>query len=198
MQKALSSRVFSGKSLRLLLTFIVSLSFSFLWLYFGEQWKVLADGEHYVKMYEGIVIEVPFAYRVLTPFLAHLLPLGVKISFAFVTIAGLTAASLMFVLYMIEIGEKFLILIIALFWTTSFAFVYYGTTLIRADAFIYFCIPLFFLLAQKNTNVLFLSLVLIIGQLAHETVLICLPMIWIDKIFASDFLGAKNYTNICL
>jgi len=41
-----------------------------LWMQLADPWEVLADGVHYLRMYEGKVADRPFGYRLLAPTLA--------------------------------------------------------------------------------------------------------------------------------
>jgi len=163
-----------------------------IWLMSAEPWEILADGQYYMMLYEGNPAPAPFGYRVLTPLMASLLPCDARTAFGIVTAACLTIASGIIALYLAESG--FRETCVGLFmWLTSFAFIYYATTYVRADAPMLLMIALFFLLSKKHVHYLFLAAVLAIGCLAHETMLICLPILWIDKLLPAGLTGARHY-----
>lgn len=175
--------------------FFISLGFAFLWVYIGEPWEVLADGTHYMKMYNGELAPSPFGYRVLTPFLASLLPWSAKINFAFITLVSLSITTSLLVQYIVVIGGSTINkILVALFWITSFPFIYYGTTFIRADAIMYLLIALTILLSKYRISSLILLFLLAIGTFAHEMVMIVIPALWLDKIFNGSLTGGKSYS----
>lgn len=173
---------------------LFSVLLSVLWILVADKWDVLADGTHYMMMYHGEVALSPFGYRVLTPFLASLLPFDAMTSFAVVTLSFLALTSGVLMLYasnvkMPDAGK----LAVFLFWVTSFPYLYYGTTFVRADALMFLLIAVVILLSRLKASSLLLLALLSIGTLAHEMVMIVIPALWLDKLFSGTLTGGKHY-----
>ncbi len=175
--------------------FIGSIFVCLVWVLIADEWSVLADGVHYMKMYEGEVADSPFGYRVLAPLIASLLPFSAKESFAVVTVSALALTASLLWLYAADQGLSLLGRAVAvLFWLTSFPFIYYGTTFIRADAIMYLVIALVFVLSRQKVSFILLMCLVAIGTLAHEMVLIVVPALWLDRVFGGSLTGGKSYT----
>jgi hypothetical protein len=169
--------------------------FCLFWVSFGEPWEVLGDGKHYLEMLRGHIETVPFGYRAFTPYVASLLPWQYMTNFTVVTLTSLTLATAVVGFYAVQ--EKKSIpytLILCGLWGTSFSFVYYGTTFIRADAPMFLCLWLVFTLSHQHKSIVLLFLIATIGQLAHETMLIFLPIFWLEKFFGGRLSGARYYS----
>jgi hypothetical protein len=170
-----------------------------LWLLLGEPWEVLADGSQYMAMFNGQATSPPFGYRVLTPFLAHLLPWSAAINFGAVTVACLSLASGFLALFGRAAGLPMrAVILLCTLWASSFAFIYYDTTRIRADAPMLMLMAAFFWLTIKRASVGWLWLVMAAGILSHETMLVCLPAIWLDKLLNKDLTGGRHYGHVPL
>lgn len=178
-----------------LLVSLLSLFFSLIWIYVGEKWEVLADGTHYMLMYDGHIANSPFGFRILTPWLASILPWDAKTSFTIVTLACLSVTTGILLQYISEFHKfnitKFFVFIS---WVTSFPFIYYGTTLIRADALMLLIISLVILLSKYNASSLLLFILLSIGTLSHEMVMIVIPFLLLDKFLSGSLSGGSNYS----
>ncbi|HFC52847.1 MAG TPA: hypothetical protein ENJ43_00235 [Gammaproteobacteria bacterium] len=178
----------------LVLTSLVSVLLSVLWIFLADKWDVLADGKHYMMMYHGEVARSPFGYRVLTPFLASLLPFDAMTSFAVVTLSSLALTSGVLMLY----AESAKLpgsarMAVFLFWVTSFPYLYYGTTFVRADGLMFLTIALVILLSRFKVSSLVLMVLLSIGTLAHEMVMIVIPALWLDRVFSGTLTGGRHY-----
>lgn len=170
-----------------------------LWIVVGEHWEVLADGKHYMAMLLGQAEEPPFAYRVLTPWLAHLLPWAAELNFGVVTVASLSMATGFVALYARQSGMQARgVAVMCLLWATSFAFVYYNTTRVRADAPMFMMLAVLFWLAKCRVSAMWLGLTLCIGGLSHETMLIGLVALGIDKLLSTDLLGGAHVKYVSL
>ncbi|MBT9609509.1 MAG: hypothetical protein WAP57_11695 [Aquabacterium commune] len=165
------------------------------WIWAGEPWEVLADGKHYMAMYMGQPTAPPFAYRVLTPWLAHLLPWSPEFNFGVVTVACLSLATGFIALFAHQSGLPTRgVAVMCLLWVTSFAFVYYDTTRIRADAPMFLMMAVLFCVAKYGVSTLWLGIVLSIGCLSHETMLVGLAALCVDKLFSTNLMaGAKRH-----
>jgi len=164
------------------------------WLWLGERWEVPADGQRYMALYEGRLTEAPFAYRWLTPALARLLPWSATVNFSVVTIGSLSLATGFVAL----LGRSLqwptrAVLLTCLLWISAFAFVYYGTTRVRADGPMLMLMPALFLAARARVSIIWLALIMLTGCMAHETMLVCLPLLWLDKRLALGQWGGQHY-----
>ena len=56
----------------------------FTWGFIADEWEILGDGVHYIKLYNGEIADGPFGYRILAPALARLLPWDATKSFTFI------------------------------------------------------------------------------------------------------------------
>lgn len=173
---------------------IVGLLAGLLWIQIGEPWAVLADGSHYMAMYQGQATEAPFAYRIATPFLAHLLPWSAEFNFGVVTVACLSLATGFIALFAQQSGLPVrAIAVVCVLWLTSFAFTYYDTTRVRADGPMLMLLAALFWLSKCRVSAVWLALVLACGALSHETMLIGLAALGIDKLLNTSLTGGRNY-----
>ncbi len=179
---------------RLFLAVIISGLMAVFWYFFGEPWEVLGDATWYVRMTHGEAAPVPFGYRILTPALARLLPLPPEISFTLLTMSCLVLITPILICYGSDEQKSILLSgMITAFWITSFAFIYYSTTIVRADGPTLFLLALLFYLSKKNSSWLLLCLLLALGIAAHETVLIFLVALWLDKLLQGSLTRANRY-----
>lgn len=154
-----------------------------LWLRIGEPWETVADGAHYLLLFDGKPAPLPFGYRLLMPWLARQLPGSASLNFGILSLSFLIVAGGVVALYADTVGQStFLALSAAFLWATSFAFAYYGTTWVRADPAMYCLLFLGYLLSAWGAPVWSIFLVGLAGQLAHETMMILLAALWIDKL----------------
>lgn len=165
-----------------------------LWLLVGEPSEYLSDNTHYMALYEGRFAPSPFGYRVLTPFLSHLLPWGAGTNFCLVTIGCLVLITGIIALYTVSSGAAPPLTVTACtFWVTSFPFVYYTTAWVRADGPMLLLLAAVFLLSRRQVSAFTLSALIMLGTLSHETMLLCIPALWIDKLLSGDLTGGRNY-----
>lgn len=184
---------FNSVSLFILASFI-SLVFSFLWMFLGDSWEISGDALHYMDLYNNQIAKSPFGYRILTPYLASLLPWDAITNFTIVTLTSLSFASGAILLYAKKLGTpKLNIIFIFVLWATSYPFIYYGTTFVRADSPIFFLIALTILLSKYHTSAIVLLVLLAIGTLFHEMVMVVIPMLWLDRLFLGSLSGGKKY-----
>lgn len=182
-----------------LLAIFLSLAVAFLWGFLADSWELLGDGVHYMALYNEHIANSPFGYRILTPFLARLLPWDALTNFTIVSLSCLTFTTGIFVLYFNKlypsskrIGLSSIFLLIL--WASSFPFIYYGTTFIRADAPMFLTIAVTILLSQYRVSPLLLLSLLAAGTLFHEMVMIVLPALWLDKYFSGSLTGGAKYS----
>jgi hypothetical protein len=169
------------------------------WICAGEPWEVLADGKHYMAMFLGRADEPPFAYRVLTPWLAHLLPWSAEWNFGVVTVACLSMATGFVALFARQSGLPLRsVVVMCVLWVTSFAFVYYDTTRVRADAPMFMMMAALFWLAKCQASALWLALALCAGCLSHETMLMGLAVLGLDKLLSTQLVGCSQRSYLSL
>jgi hypothetical protein len=160
-----------------------------------EPWDLhCCDGVHYLAIYNGELAPAPFGYRVLTPFFARLLPWDAVINFGIVSIGCLALTTGLIALYSYRFGcTRSIIVIFCILWFTSYPFVYYGTTLVRADPPVLFLVAVIFFISRIPTvTTLTLLFLISLGTLSHETMLICIPALWIDKILSTSLTGGNR------
>ncbi len=175
------------------------LAFSLFWMLVGESWDLFGDALQYLAIHSGEPAEVPFGYRILTSYLAQLLPFSPKIDFAVVTLAALIFINVLIVVYSrLKNHSGVHTIIFSLLWLTSFGFVYYATTWIRADAPMLLLLTSVIVLSHYRAPLHVLALVFFLGILAHETMLIGVAMLWLDKIFKGNLTGGVFYSFIGL
>lgn len=173
---------------------VLGIAFALFWLLAAEPWETPADGEYYLAIYEGQLVAAPWGYRILTPFLARLLPWSVEINFAVVTVVSLVAISSVLAWYTASLNKTFSqAVILCVLWGASFPFVYYGTTFVRADAPMLLLLALLFALSRRFAHPIVLLTLLCLGILAHETILIFLVAIWMDKLLSGTLTGGIRY-----
>ena len=137
----------------------------------------------------------PWGYRILLPALARLLPGESIVNFQVLAIVTLALAGGMVAL-MSSVQRREtprFTGVLLLFWGSSYALVYSGTTFVRADPLLLLFISVFYVSANYSLSLLSLWVILATGVLAHEMVLIVLPAIWLDRLFAGEFTGGKHY-----
>lgn len=167
---------------------------SALWLFLGEPWELLGDGTHYMQMYNGEVAASPFGYRILTPYLAGFLPWNPIKNFSVITITCLILTTGIVSLYAKKLSNSIVVSgLTCFFWVLSFPFVYYGTTFVRADAPMLLLLAVAFLVSQKGVYPLALMVLIGLGILSHETMLIIIPVLWIDKLLSTNISGGNKY-----
>jgi hypothetical protein len=165
-----------------------------IWLLVGEPWRIFGDASHYISLYNGGMAPAPYGYRILTPFLAQLLAWGAVTSFGVITLSCLVLTAGVLALYMTPSDQVLAGTVLStIFWVTSYPFAYYATTLVRADGPMLLMIAIVIFLSRRHVSPLTLFVVIAIGALAHETMLICIPALWIDKLLSGDLTGGKNY-----
>jgi len=183
---------------RPLILFTVSYVFGLVtaitWLAFGEAWQIFGDAVHYVSLYEGEIAPAPWGYRIMTPYLASLLPWDMVTNFSVVSINSMALITGVLALYGRKVGCSFsCLLIMIFFWMTSYAFAYYSTAIVRADPPMLLMLATLFLLSQYRVHSIVLLLLISIGTLFHEMVLVLIPALWLDKVFSGKITGGANY-----
>ena len=170
-----------------LLACLLGTMFAAAWLWVGEPWEVLADGRHYVAMYRGEPAAAPFAYRILVPAVARSLAWDMHTSFAIVTLGCLILTTGVLALYAIETRVSwFRGLTMCAFWGLSFPFAYYATTRIRADAPMLLLLVVTYWLSHRRVPAIAIASLVALGGLSHELMLVCLPALWLDKVFLEE------------
>jgi len=185
--------------LQFLIVTVSSLAVALLWGVLADSWELLGDGVHYLRLYNGQVANSPFGYRILTPFLASLLPWDALTNFMIVSLTCLSLTTGFIFLYFNKLNASsnttFLSSVLLLiFWVTSFPFVYYGTVFIRADAPLFLMIAVTILLSHYRTSPFILLILLAVSTLFHEMIMIVLPALWLDKYFAGTLTGGSKYS----
>ncbi len=176
------------------LTYIMGLIGAVIWLSFGESWQIFGDAVHYVSVYNGELAPAPWGYRIMTPFLAQLLPWDVKTNFAMISINSIALTTGVLSLYGKKIGFTLKdILFLIFFWMISYTFVYYSTAIIRADAPMLLILATIFLLSKYRVSATILLILISFGTFFHEMILISIPALWLDKIFSGKLTGGMNY-----
>jgi hypothetical protein len=185
-----------GKFLIFILTTSVAFCVSLVWLILGEKWGLRGDAPHYIELYNGNAADSPFGYRILTPWLASLFSGDYLLSFMVISMSCLSLTSGVISLFVLKkTSSLFQIISIVFFWITSFAFVYYTTTIIRPDSVMLLMLALLFLAANYRVHYFILVVILGFGLLAHETILIFIPIIWLDKFGGRGLSGSIFYSH---
>ena len=141
---------------------LFSVVFALFWIYYGDEWERLSDGYHYMAMYNDNVAASPFGYRILTPYLARLLPWEAMNSFKFITICSVSLTSGFLGLYTIKMKMPLIFTItLTLFWVLSFPFIFSSTTIVRVDAPMLLLISIIILFSKYRVSYIFLSLLII-------------------------------------
>jgi hypothetical protein len=184
-----------GKFLIFILTTSVAFCVSFVWLILGEEWGLKGDAPHYIELYHGNSADSPFGYRILTPWLARLFSGDYLLGFKIISMSCLALTSGVISLFVLKkTSSLFQIIAIVFFWVTSFAFVYYTTTIIRPDSVMLLMMALLFLAANYRAHYSIPVILLGLGILAHETILIFIPLVWLDKILGTSLSGSAFYS----
>ena len=89
------------------LSYIFGLIFLYISIVFGESWEVFGDAIHYVSLYNGELAPAPWGYRIMTPFLAQLLPWDMTTNFKFITLNSLALITSILALYGKRVGLSF-------------------------------------------------------------------------------------------
>lgn len=175
---------------------ILTLSFGFMMCFNGyvSKLETLGDGMHYMRMYHGDLAKSPFGYRILTPYLANLLPWNAEISFKIVTYFSLGLTSVFLYVYSrkIQLPLKFAIGMI-LIWFFSYPFIYNSVSSVRVDPPMLMLIVAIILASKYSFSYLSHVVLICIGVLFHEMVLIVIPALWLDKIFGGNLTGGLFY-----
>jgi hypothetical protein len=184
-----------GKFFIFILTTLFAFCVSFVWLILGEDWGLRGDAPHYVELFKGNIASSPFGYRILTPWLARLFSGNYVLGFKIVSMSCLSLTSgVISLLVLKKASSSFQVIAIVCFWVTSFALVYYTTTIIRPDSVMLLLLALLFLAANYRVHSSILIILLGLGIIAHETILIFIPLIWLDKILGSGMSGGMLYS----
>ena len=174
--------------------FFLSLFFSIFFNAYAGQLDTLGDGTHYMSMYYGDLAKSPFGYRMLTPYIAKLLPWEAIISFKIITFFSLGLTSALLGIYSNKIKLP-LIFTIALifFWFFSYPFIYNSTTVVRVDPPMLLLISVIILESKYRVSYIFHLFFICLGVLFHEMILIVIPALWFDKIFKGNLTGGLTY-----
>jgi hypothetical protein len=159
-----------------------------------EPWYLVGDALEYLKIYNGELSLSPFGYRVLTPYLARLLSWDPYTNFGVVTLTSLSLVSSILAVYFIRMKYSAAFLVVfGILWFTSFPFIYYSSTIVRADGPVFLAVALLiFILSMKGRVAAIVSLI-IVGVTAHELILVYPVFLIVDKFFRSDILHTKGY-----
>lgn len=173
---------------------LVSIGLSISWLLLGQPWGDLEDGSHYLTMYTGGLARAPFGYRILTPYLASLLPFSSMWSFGIITVSSLTLTGGILAVYAQRRREQLLAaLTFCVLWGTSYTFAYCSTTLVRADATMLLVLSILYALSLRGASPAGLGALVALGILAHETTLIFILAIFLDKLLSGNMTGGTKY-----
>jgi hypothetical protein len=150
---------------------------------FAQTW----DHHAYIAMAQGETVNAPYAYRVLTPGLAHILPFDLTISFRLITIVALWATGI--AVYALARAWEYtpgwaLVgcgLFYTLYWSVGFAL--YDFWL--CDPLTFLCVTLAIRAAKLQKRVQFAAL-MAVGVLNKEAVLAVVPLWWV---FNPDWRG---------
>ena len=187
-------RIFSLRLPLFLIACGLGTSFAIFWYHIGETWKILGDGIYYLALYQGKSAPAPFGYRLMAPYLARLLPWDFMLSFEAITLGCLILTTGIIALYGARSGFSHVqILTLCAFWGTSFAFAYYSTTIVRADGPMLLILSIVFLLSQYRAPSTVLLALISLGILSHETILICIPALFLDKMLSGNLTGGRKY-----
>lgn len=180
-----------------LLSYLIGLIAAISWLNFAETWQIFGDAVHYVSIYNGDLAPAPWGYRIMTPYLASLLPWDIKSNFAMVSINSLALIAGVLALYGRKIGLTFQsIFLLVILWIISYPFIYYSSAIVRADAPMLLILAVIFLASHYRVSSFILLILILIGTLFHEMILISIVALLLDKTFMGKLTGGLNYKYI--
>lgn len=147
------------------------------------------DAKFYIDLFNKRLTQSPFAYRLVSPFIANLLPFKIEYNFLIITfICNSIIAILLYKILNYEIFRYFI-----LFFLTSYIFFYYNSHPIRVDPLMLLLITMIIYLLKKEYNITFITLIFIISITTHEMSFIFLIFLLIDNFFKLDFFYTKKY-----
>lgn len=176
--------------------FIITFGIMACLIYFGD--KVLPNFMSGVWPFDQIYLEMsynpfkainaPFTYRVLTPLIVYLLPFEHLTGFIIVNIFFLFATSLLFFYYLRKSNFSFLVSIIGLFFfMLSPTTIFMMASICQVEVLMWFMLLLAFYAILCNNDKLYV-LALLIGVMNKETVLIIIPLYFLNKLKSNGSL----------
>lgn len=169
-----------------------------LWAILGEPWEIGGDAALYLRMSAGEAVQAPFGHRILAPWLVSLAPMEPRLAFALLSWSSLAGAALALFVYArtsVRQGGTARVGWIALgFLVCSYAFAYYGTALVRVDPPALALLVLALALAAQGRPTWLVAVILVPATLAHETTLVLLPILVLDRALGARLLGDRRLT----
>ena len=162
----------------------------------GESWEILADGEQYIKMATGEMVSAPFGYRILIPFLAQTLPSNLISSFHLIALLALTFTGFFLYVFISDIAKSKTntdLFIIALLFLTSYLVFYYATTKVRVDPLALCILSFLFYGMKQGQNIYWLTFMMVLGVITHESILIFIPILWGMYFLDSELFNKNQY-----
>lgn len=184
---------FLNKNYNILIA-IISFFITALYFQIGGHWGATgSDANEYIKMYNGIVTESPYGYRIFIPYLASKLPLEIISSFALITFLSLNITTLVIANACKKISIRYSI-ITTTFWITSYTFIYNINNFVKVDPIVYLIFSYLIYLSDKKGQILQVILLIAIGIGSHEIMMVYLLKLLLDKIFNTNIAGGNNYS----
>ena len=140
-------------------------------------------------------IEKPFAYRLLGPYLAGLMPLDDPMAFKIFTVLFLAILIIVFYSFLIrnEISPKIALFITVLFTSNKYFFGYPAWNYFQINDLLALIFLLFALIAMQRQDWLKFGFYLFVGVLAREIVLIMIPVAFVFMLESKDRQNEKYY-----
>lgn len=168
------------------------------WSVLGEGWTLTGDGEQYLTMAAGERGAAPFGYRTLTPALAGLLRTDPVLAFRLVNWTALVTAAVALTGWARARAPRreraaarpVAAVVLGLF-LVSFAVVYYGTILVAVDPPALALLALALWLLAKEGSPWVIGGLLAFAVLAHETALVLVPLLVLDRVLAARALSSR-------
>lgn len=192
--KAYLKRTCNNRRIRfnlVIILLIISLVYASSSYFYWQPIHETGDSTHYFRMSENIFSEdgLPFKYRILTPILASALPLKPQMRFFVFNFFILSFASILFYLYLCELGFDPLLSFIGCCLLILNPIITKGGILLIEPVMIFCLIAAFYSLLVDKKWIFFLAVFL--GTINKEVTLILIPLyfIYTRKIFQTIFMS---------
>ena len=195
------ARDFTPMMTRARWTWVLLATFVMLWFWsvFGEPWETTSDSALYLRMALGDSVQAPFGYRIFSPGVVSLLPFQAAVGFTVLSWVSLMGAGAAMFVYALTLGRSAgehrpaaaLAWVTLGFFVTSYAYSYYGSVKLSDLPMLAVLAVSLALLARGRTPWL-VGLLLATAVLAHETALVLLPILWLDRLLGAGALGRRK------
>ena len=166
------------------------------WSLVAEPWALTGDALVYLQMAAGETVQAPFGFRVLAPWIAGILPMAPVLAFELLSWASLLVAAVALVAFARASAEPAEAdrrgWIVLAFFVTSYALVYYATASVRVDPLALALLAGCLALLATGRSAGWVALLMVPTVLAHETALVLVPILWLDRLCGAGLLGRRR------